>query len=218
MKLTELKQYNYFLYSEIPEEVRERFSERIERDRQQIKLEKTVLSSCPGNVYYRLEDGYYDHAVAIYEHDDFLFTVRTDWKSKKDFLYFHNLETLKYQNIEFRIRDEATKNIKTPNKIGVCTEKKIRSWLNYLAEYKTVMGALLDSHTGKNGEIKKQIDHFVSSIAGAKIYRSETTVDVITKLFEIRLTHNVKSSYLSKEIRFTGDLTEVAKIHNLMDS
>lgn len=107
-----------------------------------------------------------------------------------------------------------------PNYIGVWSEKKVKDWLRYVAEYRNAMEAAMEEIESKNLEIEKKIKNFLDTVPGAKVscYESSIQVEhvrVTTNLFEMRFEHSKRNGYLSEKIEFNGTLLDVSRIESL---
>ena len=115
------------------------------------------------------------------------------------------------KNIDNRDRP----NLKEPNGIGVFTAKKINDWLNYCSLYVAALKELSEKNQSKETKNRQIIEQFISDIKKAdpkvKVWNWSNEFRVETKNFDVTFKLLDKGTFLSKEIRFKGELSDIIK-------
>jgi hypothetical protein len=162
---------------------------------------------------------YIEHSYILIKasESDTLLMLHKD-RSGKFYLSPYYSETRKFQDVSHYIRKEALKDLKEPNMVGVWSDKKLSDWISYCTEYVRILNGVLASVNQKNNEHEQTIETFIQNCKGCEVTRSKdgTQVWVKTNLFEVAFTLNRGENYLSKQIRFEGELSDVVKIHSLV--
>lgn len=181
-----------------------------------------IFYQCGKDTNYNGEISYYiEHVYEIYKAKDneILLMLKADNKGKM-YLYPHYAHLHKYQGISYHKRNEATKELKEPNKIGVFTDNKVLAHLEYCASYIATMDALFNEVDGENERLQGVINSFAEKMEkqGAKIRRwSGVQVDVETDIFRVYFKIHTDTNYLETKISFTGGLCDIVQITELID-
>lgn len=120
------------------------------------------------------------------------------------------------QNISHYKREEAFKKsgLKEPNLIGVFNDKKIIDWFNYCDSEAELNKEIVLNANDKNSQIEAEIKNFIDSVK-CNVSKWHDKTEVKTNLFTVFFTHDKKSQYLSKEIKFNGGLNDVIRLSNI---
>jgi hypothetical protein len=227
MKTNTLKsaaeKFNMYSAQDVPQEYREQSPHIIERQQEPVPDINTDNFEVGYFYECRIQDAgtpketkYIDHCHLLIKalDSDLLLMLKKDWKTKKYYLYPYYDIMYAYQNINHNLRQEAVKDLKEPNKIGVFTEKKLIEWAKYCRDYVQAHEQLLTSVNDANQAIEKEIKDFIDSIPYKQVNAHGNTTYIKTDYFSITLTHNRESKYLDKRIQFNGGLDAVKHIEN----
>jgi hypothetical protein len=223
---------NLFTFSDIPKEYTQKqilngstfdYSERVNNN---FVLPSEILNKYEHDLFWECKKQYKNEApakVELYyiEHSRLLFLspkgnllrlINNKGKFYFSLDYSHYKDV---QNVCWEQREKAKKEsgLIEPNYIGVFTEKKINDWLNYCDAEHELNKQIVFNAQDKNSQIEKEIQTFIDSVkCNFSTYHDKTRVE--TQFFSVTFTHDKKSQYLSKEIRFNGKLEDVVKITN----
>jgi hypothetical protein len=105
--------------------------------------------------------------------------------------------------------------LKKPNSMGVFTAKKINDWLNYCNLYVAALKELSEKNQSKETQNRQIIEQFINDIKKAdptvKVWNWSNEFRVETKNFDVIFKLLDKGTFLSKEIRFKGELSDIIK-------
>jgi len=105
--------------------------------------------------------------------------------------------------------------LKAPNGIGVFTAKKINDWLNYCNLYVAALKELSEKNQSKETQNRQIIEQFINDIKKAdptvKVWNWSNEFRVETKNFDITFKLLDKGTFLSREVRFKGELSDIIK-------
>jgi hypothetical protein len=127
-----------------------------------------------------------------------------------DYSHYKEVQKVSYNT---RILAQKESNLIEPNKIGVFTDKKIIDWLNYCDKEAELNNKIVQESNNKNKDIEAEIQNFINSVP-CKVSKWDNKTDIQTKYFRVLFTHDKSSQYLSKQITFSGLLTDIINIEN----
>lgn len=147
---------------------------------------------------------------------DLLIRLNEDTYRKKYTFYPYWDYLHKYHNISYYKKQDALKNLKEPDQIGIFSEKKVEDWVKYCHDYIKIMDNLYNEVEEKNAVIEKDIQNFINSLEGCKVSTYQNKTYIETDLFEIQFEHFKDQNYLSQNITFKGTLQDIVKINSQM--
>ena len=169
-------------------------------------------------LYYDCETRNYDGAIThiINSYDTILAKeykgILCILRNHKGKYYLH--PEYKHENrvsFSYSIKKEALKDLKEPNYIGVFSPKKINDWLEYCYNYVRILQETEEKHKAKNDLIRQEIEDIH---AMGKPNGSIQDTHTFTKVgkFEIEIIHDIKEAWLTKKIRFNGNVDDIKSL------
>jgi hypothetical protein len=156
---------------------------------------------------------YIEHAATLLRKKDSQIVCSLIGNRNKYFVHphwrFHNFNEMSGYE-----RQNAVKDLKEPNRIGVFSQKKLIAWLNYCDEYASAINNKINVINTKNEANQKEIDNFVKSCKGSKVEGYANKVWVTAKLFEVIFEMDKSSGFMSKKITFKGTIDDIVKLQN----
>ena len=220
-------EFSLYQLNDIPEQYKnENFDHRVKSNFKEIPEQLTKVNDIEIGLFYECkQDTSYDNKISYYIEHAYILLKHKDNDNllmlmhNKGKYYLHPYYGIgrKYQNISHYIRQEAIKELKEPNWIGVFTDKKVNDWINYCNQYLQAMEKALNEVNDKNAEIEKSIQDFIESLPtkNTKVQKYQNKTYIYTNLFDVTFEHHKDQKYLNTQISFKGSLKDVTKIENI---
>jgi hypothetical protein len=232
--------FNLFTTENLPEKFKAYYNERIETNEYKKNvglIPEFILnnSNYESGIFWecRIQDEgtkkecyYIEHSykLVLKKDSSTLLMLMSNYNTKGKFClhpYFGELRSLENKIDSYKKRYEIEK-LKKPCLIGVFSEKKLNDWVNYCNDYINTLKALNNEISEKNKVAEKEINDFINSLNGkctvrvweAK-YNDYKSWCIETELFEVNFKLTEESGYLQQEIKFKGNLNNVAAITTL---
>lgn len=212
-------EFNLFPQGNIPETHKEYFKNRIQgkiidvpESFKSLKgFEWGIFWKCSKDTNYKNEISYYieNSYILIKGDSDLIFMLSSN--KGKYYLYPYYGLINKLEKVSHYKREEAVKNLKEPNHIGVFTDKKVLDWINYRTEWYNILSNLANETSNKVAELIQEIKDFAAN-CGGKYSSYSDNYYVETPLFYVTFNIVKESAYMSKKIEFKGSLNDIIKI------
>lgn len=157
---------------------------------------------------------YIEHSyIIVRRKDNDLLMMLKQERNNKYYLYPYYNYMHKYHDIDYNLRNTATKGMNEPNHIGVFTEKKVNDWTEYCVKFIAAHENLLTSVNDKNTGIENEITDFIASVQPCEVDKWQNRyTDVTTEHFKVRFEHFRDQNYLNTQITFKGTLKDIAEL------